>query len=33
MRDMRNAHYIIFGNPEGNRELGRPKHRFEDKIK
>jgi hypothetical protein len=29
----RNAYRILVGRPEGNRPLGRPRHRWEDNIK
>jgi hypothetical protein len=29
----RNAYRILVGKPEGNRPLGRPRHRWEDNIK
>jgi hypothetical protein len=32
MGEMRNAHEILIGKPEGNRPLGRPKRRWEDNI-
>jgi hypothetical protein len=30
---MRNAYSILVGKPEGKRPLGRPRHRWEDKIR
>jgi hypothetical protein len=30
---MRNAYKILAGKPEGNRPLGRPRHRWENNIK
>jgi hypothetical protein len=33
MTEMRNAHKILVGNPEGKRPLGRPESRWEDNIK
>jgi hypothetical protein len=30
MVEMRNAHNILVGEPEGNRQIGRPRHRWED---
>ena len=29
----RNAYRVLVGKPEGNRPLGRPRHRLEDNIK
>jgi hypothetical protein len=29
MEDMRNAHKILFGKPEGKRQLGRPSRGYE----
>jgi hypothetical protein len=31
--EIRNAYKILVGQPEGNRPLGRPRHRWEDNIK
>jgi hypothetical protein len=31
--EKRTAYRILVGNPEGNRPLGRPKHRWEDNIR
>jgi hypothetical protein len=31
--EVRGAHNILVGNPEGRRPLGRPRHRWEDNIK
>jgi hypothetical protein len=33
MRQVRGAHNILFGRPEGRRPLGRPRRRWEDNIK
>jgi hypothetical protein len=33
MGEMRNAYNILVGKPDGNRPLGRPRHRWEDNIK
>jgi hypothetical protein len=33
MGEMRNAHNILVGRPEGKRLLGRPRHRWEDNIR
>jgi hypothetical protein len=33
MGDTRNAYRILVGQPEGNRTLGRPRHRRVDNIK
>jgi hypothetical protein len=33
MGEMRNAHSIFVGKPEGQRPLGRPRHRWEDNIR
>jgi hypothetical protein len=33
MEEMRNAHKILVGKPEGNIPLIRPSHRWEDNIK
>jgi hypothetical protein len=33
MREMRNAHRILVGKPEGKRPLGRPRRRWVDNIK
>jgi hypothetical protein len=33
MVEMRNAHESLVGKPEGKRPLGRPRRRWEDKIK
>jgi hypothetical protein len=33
MEAKRNTYKILVGNPEGNRPLGRPRHRWEDNIK
>jgi hypothetical protein len=32
MEERRNAHMILVGKPEGKRQLGRPRHRWEDNI-
>jgi hypothetical protein len=32
MGEMRNAYNILVGKPEGKRQLGRPKHGWEDDI-
>jgi hypothetical protein len=32
MEEMRYADNILVGKPEGKRPLGRPRHRWEDKI-
>jgi len=32
MGEMRNAHNILVGKPEGKRPLGRPRRRWEDNI-
>jgi hypothetical protein len=32
MRDLRSAYKILARKPEGKRQLGRPKHRWEDNI-
>jgi hypothetical protein len=31
--EMRNAYKILVGEPEGQRSLGRPRHKWEDNIK
>jgi hypothetical protein len=33
MGEMRGAHNILVGRPEGRRPLGKPRRRWEDKIK
>ena len=33
MKQSRNAYTVLVGKPEGKRYLGRPRHRWEDKIK
>jgi hypothetical protein len=33
MRHIRNEHKVLVGKPEGERPLGRPRHRWEDIIK
>jgi hypothetical protein len=33
MREIRNSYKILVGNPEGNRPLGRPRHRWEDNVR
>jgi hypothetical protein len=33
MEEVRNANKILVGKPEGNRQLGRPRHRWEGNIK
>jgi hypothetical protein len=33
MREVRGAYSILVGRPEGRRQLGRPRHRWEDNIK
>jgi hypothetical protein len=33
MGEMRNAYRILVGKPEGNRRLGRHRHRWENNIK
>ena len=33
MGEGRGGHRVLVGKPEGNRPLGRPKHRWEDNIK
>jgi hypothetical protein len=33
MGEMRSAHNILVGRPEGRRPLGRPRHRWDDNIK
>jgi hypothetical protein len=33
MGEMRNSYKILFGKPEGKRQLGRPAHRWKDNIK
>jgi hypothetical protein len=33
MEEKRNAYRIFVGKPEGNRPLGRPRHRWVDSIK
>jgi len=32
-RDRRGAYRVWVGKPEGKRPLGRPRHRWEDKLK
>jgi hypothetical protein len=32
MGEMKNVYYIFVGNPEGKRQLGRPRRRWEDII-
>jgi hypothetical protein len=32
MREKRNAYRILVGKPEGKRPLGRPRHRWEDRM-
>jgi hypothetical protein len=32
MGDTRDAYRVLVGKPEGKRPLGRPRHRWEDKI-
>jgi hypothetical protein len=32
MGEVRGAHNILVGRPEGRRPLGRPRHRWEDKM-
>ena len=33
MREDRGVHRVLVGKPEGNRPLGRPRHRWDDNIK
>jgi hypothetical protein len=33
MGEIRDVHRVLMGKPEGQRPLGRPKHRWEDNIK
>jgi hypothetical protein len=33
MGEKRNAYRILVGNPEGKRQLGKPRHRWVDNIK
>jgi hypothetical protein len=33
MGEMRNTFKIFYGNPDGKRPLGRPRRRWEDKIR
>jgi hypothetical protein len=33
MREIKNAYKILVGNPEGKRQLGRPRRRWEHNIK
>jgi hypothetical protein len=33
MRERRVAYRVLVGSPEGKRPLGRPSHRWEDKVK
>ena len=33
MEERRGVHKVLVGKPEGNRPLGRPRHRWEDNIK
>ena len=33
MWERRGVYRVLVGNPEGNRPLGRPRHRWEDNIK
>ena len=33
MGEDRGVHRVLVGKPEGNRPLGRPRHRWEDNIK
>ena len=33
MGEGRDVHRVLVGKPEGNRPLGRPRHRWEDNIK
>jgi len=33
MREDRDVHRVLVGKPEGKRQLGRPRHRWEDNIK
>ena len=33
MEEGRGVHNVLVGKPEGNRPLGRPRHRWEDNIK
>jgi hypothetical protein len=32
-REKRNAYRLLVGNPEGNRPLGRPRHRWVNNVK
>ena len=33
MEKIRNAYRILVGKPEGNRPIGRPRHRWKDNVK
>ena len=33
MEERRGAYKVLMGKPEGKRQLGRPRHRWEDNIK
>jgi hypothetical protein len=33
IRQKRNAYRVLVGKPEGKRQVGRPRHRWEDNIK
>ena len=33
MGEKRGAYRVLVGKPEGNRSLGRPRHKWEDSIK
>ena len=33
MEQSRNSHRVLVGKPQGERSLGRPRHRWEDNIK
>jgi hypothetical protein len=33
MGEMRKAYTVVVGKPEGNRPLGRPRHRWENNVK
>jgi hypothetical protein len=33
MREMRNAYKVLVGKPEGKRQLGRPRRRWENQIR
>jgi len=33
MGEKRGAYRVLVGKPEGNRSLGRPRHKWEDNIK